>query len=438
MRTLLFVVYNVLVVPLLTSGYWVASFFNPKAKAGWDGRRGQFPKLAAVLAGLPPGDKRILFHCTSVGECEQALSIAQAIKDTRPQIATFFSFFSPFGYAFLKQHPAVDHKLYLPFDSWRSMNRFLALLAPDLVVISKFDVWPNLVWAAKKRGIPTVITSATLSSNSRRDKGLAGWLNARVYDCLDAVCAITEVDAARFCGLGLPRERVFVTGDTRFDQVRLRGERARAAGDVRLFKEQPALTIIGGSLWPTDERHFLPAAIAVLKKHPAVHLILVPHEPREAHLAALESALTAAGIASERYSACAPEGGTAARVALIDTIGMLARLYKQTDIAYIGGSFGSGVHNVMEPAVFGQPVLFGPRHENSAEALELASIGCAFAAGDSRGILEVLARLAEGAAERRAIGEKARDYIASRVGATAATLTILKGRYDFLSDPHPD
>jgi 3-deoxy-D-manno-octulosonic-acid transferase len=438
MRLLLILVYNVLVVPLLTSGFWIAAFFDPKARAGWEGRRDQFPKLAAALAGMRADRKRILFHCTSVGECEQALPIAQAIKDARPDIATFFSFFSPSGYAFLKQHPAVDHKLYLPLDSWGAMNRFLKLLAPDLVVISKFDVWPDLVWVAKKRGIPAVITSATLSSNSRRDKGLAGWLNAHVFDCLDAVLAITAEDAARFRTLGLSPDRVFVTGDTRFDQVRLRGERARAAGDVTLFKEQPALTIIGGSLWPADERHFLPAAIAVLKKHPEARLILVPHEPREAHLAALEKAIAAAGLGCERYSDFAARGGTAARVALIDTVGMLARLYKQTDIAYIGGSFGSGVHNVMEPAVFGQPVLFGPRHENSAEALELMSGGCAFAAGDSRGILDALTRLAEGAAERRAIGEKARDYIASRVGATAATLTILKGRYDFLSDPHPD
>ena len=438
MRLLLVVVYNAVVVPLLTLGLWAASFFNPKARAGWEGRKGQFPKLAAVLAGMPPSRKRILFHCTSVGECEQALPIAQAIKESRPEIAIFFSFFSPSGYAFLKQHPAVDYKLYLPLDTWRGMNRFLKLLAPDLVVISKFDVWPNLVWAAKKRGIPAVITSATLSSNSRRDKGLAGWLNASVYDCLDAVLAITEQDAGRFLALGIPRDRVFVTGDTRFDQVQLRGERARAAGDVPLFKDRPALTIIGGSLWPPDERSFLPAAIAVLQKHPEASLVLVPHEPREAHLAALERALSAAGLAFERYSAFAAAGGTAARVAVIDTVGLLARLYKQTDIAYIGGSFGSGVHNVMEPAVFGQPVLFGPRHENSAEALELKGIGCAFAAGDSRGILEMLTRLAAGADERRAIGERARDYIAGRVGATRTTLTILKGRYDFLSDPHPD
>lgn len=438
MRFPLFLFYNVIVVPLLTCGLWFAAFFNAKARAGREGRRGQFPKIAALLAGIPHGGKRILFHCTSVGECEQALPLAQAIKESHPEIVTFFSFFSPSGYTFLKPHTAVDFKIYLPLDSWRNMTRLLKMLAPDLVVISKFDVWPNFVWATKKLGIPAVITSATLSANSRRDKGVVGWFSARVYDCLDGIFPISEADAERFLAMGIPRDRVFVAGDTRYDQVFLKGERARAAGDVLLFKKPPALTIIGGSLWPQDERHFLPAAIAVLKNHPAVNLVLVPHELRETNLAALEDVLSRAGLGSQRYTAFSPAGGTVARVAVIDTIGLLARLYKQTAIAYVGGSFSSGVHNVMEPAVFGQPVLFGPRHHNSAEALDLLRIGCAFAAGESRGLFEILTRLVEGAAERTAIGDKARAYIAGHVGATRTILNILKGRYDFLSESHPD
>lgn len=440
MNTLRFAAYNTVAVPALQAFMGVAGFFHAKVRTAAQGRKGQWRRIEEVMGQIPASRPRVLFHCTSVGEWEQAVPIIEALKIYNPDLFIAVSFFSPSGFNFVKKHPGVDLKFYLCLDTWHNACRLFRVIAPKLWIISKFDVWPNHVWAARKQGIPIALTAGTLSPNSGRYKGLAGWFGAGVYRHFDLVFPISSDDKDRFMRIFPYPDRMNIAGDTRFDQVFNKGERARTADDVVIFKESSSADriLIGGSIWPADEKHLLPALINLYNKHPHLRLVLVPHELHESHIRDIESVLESAGIPSERYSIFKDHGGTARRVAIIDTIGMLARLYKQTHLAYVGGSFSTGVHNVMEPAVFGQPVVFGPVHMNSFEALELIKAGCAFGATDTFSIEAALARFLVDDSLREQTGTRAMALIRDNIGATGKILTILTGRYDFLSKKNTD
>ena len=191
--------------------------------------------------------------------------------------------------------------------------------------------------------------------------------------------------------------------------------------------------MIAGSTWPADEKHVLPALTRLCKEFPALQVIVVPHELQESHLIDIETAFSRQGIQTERYTNLSESQKASHRVVIFNTIGMLARLYKQTHMAYIGGSFGKGVHNVMEPAIFGQPVLFGPNHLNSHEAGVLLSIGAAFRVTNQQTLYDALLRLIQDSELRRAMGEKARNLIFKNTGATAIIINTLKSQYGIIS-----
>jgi 3-deoxy-D-manno-octulosonic-acid transferase len=433
MKTVWLLLYNMFVVPFLYAGFYSASLVHKKLKAIRIGKRGQHARIQAAVAKLDPARKRVLFHCTSVGEWEQAVPIIEGLKRIHPELCVLLSFSSPSGYQYFKTHPQVDLKTYLPLDTYWGAKKFFKTLQPDLWFISKFDVWPNHVFVAERLRIPVILTAATLSANSRRDKGLAKWLHRGVYTCIDLIFPIAEDDRTRFLKLYPFPERLIVTGDTRFDRVFQKSEAVRKSDDIPVFIEHDGLKIIAGSIWPTDEKHLLPALINLLKKYEELKVILVPHELHESHMLAIENTLTNASLKSERYTEFAKKGGTNTRVAIINTIGLLARLYKQSDIAYVGGGFGVNVHNVMEPAVFGQPVLFGPRCVNSFEAGELVKIGSGHIVKNSTAIEEKLEEFITDPNACQEAGKKAAELIKNNVGATETVLQTLRKRYDFIS-----
>jgi len=424
MNAVLFIFYNLFVVPLLMVGFYTGSFFNAKMKEGRIARRKQFVWLRNEIAKAP-AQKRILFHCTSAGEWLQALPVIEKMKAIDPGLFIMVSFFSPSGYKFAKNPPEVSLKFYLPLDSWFSARKLLKLLKPELWIISKFDIWPNHVLVASGMKIPVVIISATLSADSGRDKGISKILNKPLYSTISHFFPISEADKQRFQALVPDETRYTIAGDTRYDHVYNRGQKAMDAADISMFAGK-ALTLIAGSTWPADEKHILPAMVKLLNEFSTIRAIVVPHELQESHLREIESVFTGAGIATTRYTAIQSGQQTHARVVIFNTIGMLARLYKQTDIAFIGGSFGKGTHNVMEPAIFGQPVLFGPNHLNSHEAGELLIIGAAFTVHGEDEFFEKTALLIRDDKLRATMGEKARNLIHDNIGATAKIINKLK------------
>ncbi len=433
MGKLVLILYNFLFIPVFRLGFYLGSFFNVKMKLGIEGRKGLYINLKHALSQIDSSRKRIWFHCTSVGEWEQAVPIIDEIKRSNPDIYVLVSFFSPSGYNYVKRYDNVDYKTYLPFDTFSNAKQFISIVKPNLWVISKFDVWPSHLYIAGKMNVPVVLTAATLSSNSGRDKGLSKWLNTFVYRNISLVFPISEIDKNRFLNIFPYPERIVVAGDTRFDQVFIKAQKVIESEEVTIFADNAGIKLITGSIWPADEKHLLTALINLYKKYKFLKLILVPHELHESHIADIEDVLNASGIESERYTLFEKTGGTTKRIAIINTIGMLARIYKQTQIAYVGGSFSSGVHNVMEPAVFGQPVVFGPEYHNSFEALELIREGCAFNGSNTVELENILDRFIGNEADRIETGNRARNLIEQNIGATQIIIQKLKETYGFIS-----
>ncbi len=424
--------YNVIVVPVIYAGFWIGSLFNKKIREGLQSRRNQFSKIALEIKNA--GDrKRILFHCTSAGEWLQALPIIEKLKAVNPRLYIMVSFFSPSGYRFAKNPPEVDLKFYLPLDSAIAARRLFGLLKPELWIISKFDIWPNHVMVASAMNIPIVITSATLSADSRRDKGVSKGFNKLVYNKISHIFPISHDDARRFQAMVPDKSKYTVVGDTRYDHVYNRGMHASDDGDVPIFNGTPEITFIAGSTWPSDEKHILPALADICNNFKHLKVIIVPHELLENHIQDIESIFRQKSIQTLRYSDFGGNGQTDSQVVIFNTVGMLARIYKQTQIAYIGGSFGKGIHNVMEPAIFGQPVIFGPNHLNSHEAGELLKSEAAFTIRNRDEFYEKMALLIGDDKLRTEMGSRARDLIINNIGATEIILNTLKDKYDIFS-----
>jgi 3-deoxy-D-manno-octulosonic-acid transferase len=325
-----------------------------------------------------------------------------------------YTHFSPSAERFARSVPA-DVADYLPLDLPEEVGRALDALRPDALVFSKTDVWPNLTREAAVRGVPMALLSATLPASSTRLRAPArAWLSA-AYRRLDVVAAISPGDAERFAALGVSPERRTVMGDAHFDRVWARAAGVDRDSDLlRGLRAPGRVTLLAGSTWPADEDRLLTALPAA--GGPRWRLVLVPHEPTPEHLRRLEARLDAAPHAHRRLGT--PEPADGADVVVVDRVGILGELYAAADVAYVGGGWGTaGLHSVLEPAAFGLPVVFGPRHSNAREAAELVAAGAAISPTDAAGLRSALLDLLRDPERRRAMGAEAAAYVRAGLGA---------------------
>jgi 3-deoxy-D-manno-octulosonic-acid transferase len=312
-----------------------------------------------------PSRPLVWMHAPSVGEGLQARPVLELLRARRPDLQLAYSFFSPSAEAFAARLP-VDIAAYLPFDTPGHARRIVAAIRPSALVFSKLDVWPLLCEAAHRAGVALGMVSATVAPGSARLGGLAGSLLADAYAAFDGVGAASEDDARRLVELGVRPAAVRVTGDTRYDQVWARTRAARRDAGLLASLASARPTLVAGSTWPADEAVLLPAWVSVREQVADARLVIAPHEPTSAHLAPIERWAADAGLGLARLDA-----GDAARadVILVDRVGVLGDLYALGTSAFVGGGFHSaGLHSVLEPAAWGIPVLFGPRHSNSRDA----------------------------------------------------------------------
>lgn len=393
--------------------------WRPKVRAGLAGRRGLQERLAAL--GAQHAGRLLWIHSTSVGEYEQARPVAALVRERRPEVPILHSFFSPSGYDYARRLGEAIHLDYLPEDTPGDVARALQLLRPRLLVIMKFDLWPNLIAEAASRSIPVLLLDATLRPHSWRSRGPARALYRELYAKLTLISAVSAADAARFRALVPHHPAVHVDGDTRFDQVMRRRQGAKRvplagplAGSERPF------TLVAGSTWGPDEARLLPAwcELASSRRRSRIRLVLVPHEPTPTHLEHLERLLERAGLRARRFSAIEVDGLGEASVVLVDRVGILAELYAAGDAAYVGGAFSTGVHNLMEPAIFGLPLLFGPRHRNAPEADMFLDAGAAAVIRSAADLGRALADLEGDAVRRRERGSRARAVVEANLGAS--------------------
>jgi 3-deoxy-D-manno-octulosonic-acid transferase len=416
--------YSGIVIPLVWTALRCLGLVNRKVKRGIRGRDGLFDALAASTSRLTPG-KRVWFHSSSLGEFEQAKPIIARLKERHPDLHVIVSFFSPSGYEHSKKYPLADIITYLPFDTRGNARTFLDLVNPDAAVMVRYDIWPNHIWELHARGIPTLIANATMRSRSPRFFPLARGFHHQVYNAIDDILTVAPSDASNFRKFRLDHPHIASIGDTRYDQVSTRSADARKR---RILPEEilnGRKVIVLGSSWPEDEEVVLPAVTRLLREIPASLCIVVPHEPTEAHLEELEGDLDA-GISHIRFSAMNEYNGE--RIIIVDSVGVLLILYAHARFAFVGGSFKQGVHNVLEAAVYGIPVLFGPRYRNSHEPLMLVERGGGFVVTTSDEAYRTMKHLLEDDTACSAAGERAVRFVQSHVGATEQVLSHLEHR----------
>jgi 3-deoxy-D-manno-octulosonic-acid transferase len=297
----------------------------------------------------------------------------------------------------------------------------LETLHPAALVYLKYDLWPNLVWEAGRRGVPQFLLSATLGERSWRFSSGAGRAMYRtLYAALTGIFPVSEADAERYRRTHPGHRCIEVLGDTRFDGVL---ERRKSSDTMRLntmqlpvFPEE-AVVFAAGSTWPADEACILPVLIEALERYPALVLVLAPHEIEEKHLRALEARL--GDTPPVRLTRLGPGERLESRVLLVDTVGHLAALYSRAALAYVGGGFSGNLHNVLEPAAEGIPVLFGPRHRKDPQAGALIAAGGARSIAGGEAFREALHALLDDPAHMREAGAAAAQFVESRAGAAA-------------------
>ena len=362
-------------------------------------------------------------HAPSVGEGLQARAVVPLLRARHPALQIAYTFFSPSAESFA-QSVGADFTDYLPFDTAADARMALDALRPTALVFSKLDVWPVLVEAAERRGVRLGMISATMAEGSGRRSPLATLLLRDAYAALDAVGAVGGDDAERLTALGVRQERVQVTGDTRYDQVWARAGAADRGGALLAPLASGRPTLVAGSTWPADEAVLLEAWLTVRARLPAARLVIAPHEPSPRSLRPIERWAADVHLSASRL------GGDAQRTAdviVVDKVGVLGDLYALADVAFVGGGFhDAGLHSVIEPAAFGVPVLFGPRHERSRDAGLLIAHGGAFACANAR---ELAARLLAWLSERdarAAAGRRARALVESGVGAAERSAALVE------------
>ncbi len=420
-------IYNTLVVPALFIGFHGAGCCNPKIREGVKGRKNVFAELTHQLQTARPLEKTVWFHFTSVGEFEQAKPLIEAIYvDTR----IVLTFFSPSVAPNARSYPYADAAVYLPLDTPRNAEYLMQRIEPALIVFSKFDIWPNLVWKASKRNIPIIVVAGTLHAESRRLSRFAKPFFRSVHRHIRVHCAISAADAARFQELCLPTHEIVVTGDTRYEQVYRRATAVEP--DAEFFHGQRTLKrpiLIAGSTYTEDESVLLSAYQLLRERIPKdfPHLILVPHEPTSERIKEIRGHLERAKLAHVCFSELTPETDLSAMdVLIVDKVGILARLYGLADIAFVGGSFRGSVHNVMEPAVMGKPVVFGPTVQNAHEASLLVERGGAKLVHDAQQLADVIAAWLKDDPARAMAGSIGKQLIQENLGAVARTLMHLR------------
>lgn len=362
----------------------------------------------------------VWIHAPSVGEGLQALPVIQLLRERRPEVQIAYTFYSPSAAQFA-QTLGADFADYLPFDTYPHARSILSALEPTALVFSKLDIWPALTETAAELSVTVAVISATLPESSGRRGPFARALLGDAYRSIARVGAIDERDAQRLAEQGVRAERLTVTGDTRFDQVWQRARRAPSSLVQSLRSARP--TLVAGSTWPTDEQHLLAAWARIRDKIPDARLIIAPHEITDAHLRSVEHSARGHALALSRIDAGSASG---ADVILVDRYGILGDLYALADVTYVGGGFHSaGIHSVLEPAAFGSPVLFGPRHERSREASKLVEAGGGAVIAGATDLSIRLGDWLGSPASREMAGAAARQMVESGLGAAERSYDLV-------------
>jgi 3-deoxy-D-manno-octulosonic-acid transferase len=396
----------------------IASVFNKKARAWIEGRKGWREYLAEKIAGLE-GMEIIWFHCASLGEFEQGRPLIEKLRRRNPQYRIIVSFFSPSGYIIRKNYQYADAIVYLPLDTPSNARFWIETVKPVMAFFIKYEYWFNFLKELKEHNIPVVFASAVFRKEQLFFQWYGSWFRTQLEN-ISWFYVQNETSGEIIQSLGF--ENVTISGDTRFDRVSATAENAVAFPLIGKFCGNHKV-ILGGSIWPEDEAILIPF---IRMNSGTIKFILATHDVSLSRIRSLESSL---GIPSIRYSALNEENAESAGILIIDTVGILSQLYQYARLAFIGGAFGSGLHNILEAVAFGVPVFFGPKHDKFWEAAALIKKGGAFSVSRSEEFRDHVLRMFSDPEEYKKTSQICLDFIQSNQGATNI---ILDGMKDIL------
>lgn len=392
----------------------VAALFNAKAKLFCDGRKDVFEKLLKEVE--ENHSPRIWFHCSSFGEYEQGRPVLHKLKSSYPNHRIVLTFFSPSGYAQGVKDAAADCVLYLPSDSMAHARKWISLLNPSLAVFVKYDFWFHYMNELSRKKIPFVYVSAIFRSNQFFFKPWAkSFLSILNKASAFYVQNHSSAELLKHHGI----HQVVVTGDTRFDRVVQLPSTPFTDAVIQNFSKGDAPLIVAGSTWPQDHKLL---AEYINKSH-AVKMILIPHEVNQSSISSFTSLCNKKHI---RYSQANHLHLPEATVLIIDRIGMLSKIYRYATWCYIGGGFGKGIHNILEGAVYGKPVVFGPQYQKFAEAVRLIELGGAFAAADAAQLQNIFDKFIHTKEFTEHAGAVSKKFVFENAGATDAVMSQLQ------------
>ncbi len=384
----------------------IIALFSPKIKLFVEGRKVVFPTLEQKIK---PNDRTIWFHAASLGEYEQGLPVIEKIKKKFPLHKIVVTFFSPSGYEVRKNNNVADITVYLPLDTKKNAQEFLKIVHPDLVFFIKYEYWLNYLSELKNQNTPTYLISGILRENQMFFK----WYGGFYRKALDAFTYFfVQNENSKKLLLQLGKTNVAVSGDTRFDRVAAILEKDNALDFIANFKND-TLTIVIGSSWPKDE-HLIVDFIN--SNNYNVKFIIAPHNIKEEQIQQLKNSITRKTILfSEKENAALAEYD----VLIINTIGILTKIYSYADIAYVGGGFGNpGVHNILEPATFGVPIVIGPNYSHFAEATALVNLEGCTSVSNKKELDAAFTNLILNEVERQEKGHISSTFVQMNKGAT--------------------
>ena len=411
-------------IRLYSLGVKAAALRSRKPQLMVEGHKEVFARLADFRSRI--GNRRVLWvHAASLGEFEQGRPLIERVRRMSPDVAILLTFFSPSGYEVRKNYKEADCVCYLPFDTPGNARKFIATARPDFAAFIKYEFWGNYLSELKRNNIPTILISAIFRPSQSFFKPW-GAMFRNMLRCYTHLFVQDEPSRELLSGIGVTN--VTVAGDTRFDRVTDTMAAATCIPSIEnwLAANSGKPCVVIGSSWEQDEEVYLP----LMESHSESLAIIAPHEFNDARLEKLRSRLgkERTMLFSEVKAAgdVVPEGIT--RI-IIDCYGLLSSIYRYASLAYIGGGFGAGIHNLTEAAVYGVPVVFGPRFGKFREARELIACGGGFTVNSTAGLKQLVDSFIADKSRLEKAGNAAGRYIADSIGATDKILDTLKTEY---------
>ena len=390
----------------------ILAIFDQKLALFVNGRKETFPKLESAIQS---NEKTIWIHCASLGEFEQGRPIIESLRISKPDYKIILSFYSPSGFEVQKDFKGADVVVYLPIDTISNARKFIELVHPEMAIFVKYEFWPNFLGVLKQNTIKTILVSGIFREDQIFFKSYGGWMK-KSLESFSHFFLQNENSKNLLKSIGI--HNATVSGDTRFDRVAKIIEQDHMLPFLEEFV-QDQIVLVAGSTWPIDESYLINFINQNLHKN--LSCIIAPHNINEKEVQKLKQSLN---CTTSLYSEGPPKKG--AKVFIVDTIGILTKIYSYADIAYVGGGFDKeGVHNVLEPAVYGIPLVIGPVYDKFAEAKELVELkGCLV--GQTEADLHIqLKKLIKNEIDRGKMGEITKTYIKNNIGATKIILDYI-------------